>query len=103
MKAFRKEVSRSAKQGKGQILLHHRQFLFLMPREKLTDEQQQDRARIASHLPALETAWQLKEDLRTWYAEATVSNAEERLDQWMEQVRTTGPEDMRKALSAFVT
>lgn len=102
MKAFRKDVSRSAKQGKGQILLHHKQSLFLKPFEKLTDEQKQDRERIASHLPCLETAWQLKEEVRTWYAEATTHDAEARLDRWIERVRQNGPEDMRKALSAFL-
>lgn len=57
MKAFRKVVTESAKQGKGQILLHHKQSLFLKPLEKLTQEQKQERSRIASHLPALEANW----------------------------------------------
>jgi transposase len=102
MKAFRKVVTGCAKQGKGQILLHHKQSLFLKPLEKLTEEQKQERARIASHLPGLETAWRIKEDLRQWYAEATAQTAEERLDQWMARVRQSGPEDLRKTLAAFV-
>ncbi len=101
MKAFRKAVAGSAKQGKGQILLHHKQGLFLKPLEKLTDEQKQDRARIASHLPALETTWKLKEGLRKWYAQATVETAEHELDAWIKQVGEQGPEHMQKALSAF--
>ena len=102
MKAFRKVITGAAKQGKGQILLHHKQSLFLKPLEKLTEEQKRDRARIASHLPGLEIAWQIKEDLRQWYAEATVLTAEERLDAWVARVRQSGPEELRKALSAFV-
>lgn len=101
MKAFRKVVTRYAKQGKGQILLHHNQGLFLKPQEKLTQEQKQERARIASHLPGLETAWQIKEDLRQWYAQATVLTAEECLEKWIGRVRQSGPEELCKTLSAF--
>ena len=82
--------------------MHHKQFLFLLPCEKLTPEQRQERARIASHLPVLETAWKLKEEGRTWYAEATVQTAEAQLDAWIKRVRETASEDMRKALSAFL-
>jgi len=103
MKAFRKVVAGYAKQGIGQILLHHHRHLFLKPLEKLTDEQKQERDRIASHLPGLEIAWQIKEGLRQWYGEATAQTAEERLDQWIELVRHKGPEELRQALSAFVS
>lgn len=102
MKAFRKVLTKSAKQGKGQILLHHKQSLFLKPLEDLTKEQQQERERIASHLPELEHAWQIKEELRQWYATATALTAEECLDAWIARVRQSGPEELRKALSAFV-
>jgi|SRR5581483_3362757 len=77
------------------------QGLFLKPLEKLTEEQKQERARIASHLPGLETAWPIKEDLRQWYAQATALTAEERLEKWIVRVRQSGPEELRKALSAF--
>jgi transposase len=101
MKAFRKVVTGCAKQGKGQILLHHKQSLFLKPLEKLTQEQKQERSRIASHLPALEASWKLKEELRTWYAQATAETAEQELDAWVWRVRERGSEHMQKALSAF--
>ena len=102
MKAFRKVVSSWARKKEGQILLYRKQHLFLRTKEDLTAEQEQERARIASHLPILGVAWELKEALRTWYAEATVETAEEQLDAWIKRVRKTGPEPMRQALSAFV-
>jgi transposase len=102
MKAFRKVISSWAHRKEGHILLHRKQMLFLRAREGLTAEQEKERIRMASHLPVLEVAWQLKEALRTWYAQATVDTAEEQLDAWMKQVRETGPEPMRQALSAFV-
>jgi transposase len=101
MKAFRKVVSRWAHKKEGTILLHHKQQVFLKAVEDLTDDEKHDLARIASRLPALETAWKLKEALRTWYAEATVETAEEKLDDWIKQVRQQGPEPMQQALSAF--
>lgn len=100
-KAFRKVVSSWAHRKEGTILLHHQQFLFLSPSEAFTPEQKQDRARIASHLPALERAWKRKEALRDWYAKATVETAEADLDAWVKQVREHGPEPMQQALSAF--
>jgi transposase len=84
------------------ILLHRKQYLFLQARETLTPEQEQERARMASHLPALEQAWQLKEALRSWYATATVKTAETELDAWITSVREQGPLPMQKALSTFV-
>ncbi len=103
MKAFRKVVSRWAHKKEGKILLHHKQQVFLRAFEELTPDQKQDRARIASHLPALETAWKLKETLRDWYAKATMETAEAELDAWVKQVREYGPEPMQHALSAFTT
>jgi hypothetical protein len=44
----------------GKILLHHKQQMFLKAFEEFTSEQKQNRARIASHLPALESACKLK-------------------------------------------
>lgn len=101
-------VSRCATRGSwahqkvGQILLHRKQHLFLKAQENLTAEQEQERTRIASHLPALEAAWKLKEALRTWYATATWETAEAELDAWITRVREQGSEPMRKALSAFI-
>ena len=83
-------------------MLHRKQHLFLRAHEALTQEQQEDRARIGSHLPLLETAWCFKEALRTWYASATAETAEKLLDDWIAQVKQEGPEPMCTALSAFV-
>lgn len=102
MKAFRKVVSSWAHHKAGQILLHRKQHLFLKAQEHLTVEQHQERLRIASHLPALDAAWKLKEALRTWYATATWETAEAELENWVTRVREQGPEPMRKTLSAFV-
>jgi transposase len=101
MKAFRKVVSSFAHQKAGQILLHRKQHLFLKAQEHLTAEQEQERTRIASHLPDLEVAWKLKEALRSWYATATWETGEAGLDTWITCVREQGPEPLRKALSAF--
>jgi len=76
MKAFRKVVSAWTHKKEGQILLYRKQYLFLRAQEDLTEDQQKERARIASHLPDLADAWQLKEALRTWYATATRETAQ---------------------------
>ena len=101
MKAFRKVVSRWAHTKEGTILLHHKQQVFLKAAEDLTDDERQDLARISSRLPELETAWKLKEALRTWYATATMETAEAELENWLQHVREQGPEPMQQALSAF--
>lgn len=100
-KAFRKVVSAWAHKKEGQILLHHKQSLFLRAHEALTPEQQHERDRIACRLPALAIAWMLKEALRTWYATSTIETAEQGLDAWIKLVREHGPDPMRQALSAF--
>ena len=46
-------------------------------------------------------AWQLKEDLRTWYATAEASTAAAQLDEWVAHVKQQGPAELCKALSAF--
>jgi transposase len=102
MKAFRKVLSSWAHKKEGTILLHHKQHLFLRAQETLSQEQQAERARIGSHLPQLETAWQLKEGLRRWYATATAATAAQLLDGWVEKVRAFGSDHLCKALSAFV-
>lgn len=102
MKAFRKVVAGSAKQGKGPIRVQYNQGVFLKPQEKLTDEQNQARARIAAHFPALETAWKLKEALRKWYAQATVETAAHERNAWITQVGEQGPEQRHHALSACI-
>jgi transposase len=69
--------------------------------EDLTEEQAQERTRIGEHLPLLEMAWRLKEELRAWYATATVTTAPKDLDAWIEKVQLQGPDPLRKTLSAF--
>ncbi len=101
MKGFKKVLSSWAHKTEGKLLLQGKQHLFLMAKEDLTKEQEQERAQIGQQLPLLETAWQLKEELRSWYAKATVATAANELDEWIEKVRTTGPEQLRKTLSAF--
>lgn len=102
MKAFRKIVSSWAHKKEGKPLLQGKQYLFLKAKEALTAAQEQDRSQIGKELPVLETAWDLKEALRTWYATATVTTADAGLDAWIEQVQRSGFEPLRKALSAFV-
>ncbi len=101
MKGFKKVLSSWAHKTEGKLLLQGKQHLFLMAKEDLTKEQEQERAQIGQQLPLLETAWQLKEELRSWYAKATVATAAKELDCWIEKVRTVGPEQLRKTLSAF--
>ena len=69
--------------------------------EELTEEQAQERTHIGEHLPLLEMAWLLKQELRAWYATATVTTAAKELDAWIEQVQRQGPDPLRKTLSAF--
>jgi transposase len=102
MKAFKKIVSSWAHKKEGKSLLQGKQYLFLTAQENLTEEQAQERRTIGVALPLLEAAWQLKEALRTWYATATAATAADGLDAWIEQVKTSGFDPLRKALSAFV-
>jgi transposase len=101
MKGFKKVLSSWAHKKEGKPLLEGKQHLFLKAKEDLTDEQGKERARLGEQLPHLEMAWQLKEELRTWYATATVATAAMELDSWIEKVQLHGPEQMRKTLSAF--
>lgn len=101
MKGFKKVLQSWAHKKEGKPLLEGKQFLFLRAQEDLSEEQAQERASIGEHLPILEVAWQLKEELRTWYATSTVLTAATKLDAWMDKVRALGPEPLRKTLSAF--
>jgi len=51
--------------------------------------------------PLLETAWQLKAELRTWYATVSAATAAQQLDTGFSRVRQFGPDPLRKTLSAF--
>jgi transposase len=101
MKGFKKVLQRWAHKKEGKPLLEGNQSLFLRAQEDLTEDQAQERRRIGEHLPLLEMAWLLKEELRAWYATATVTTAAKELDAWIEKVQRQGPDPLRKTLSAF--
>ena len=101
MKGFKKVLSSWAHKKEGKPLLEGKQHLFLKAHEDLTEEQSKERAHLGEQLPLLEIAWQLKEELRTWYATATTDTAAADLDNWIEKVQLHGPEQMRKTLPAF--
>jgi transposase len=101
MKGFKKGLSSWAHTKEGKPLLEGKQHLFLKAKEDFTVEQAKERAQLGEHLPLLEMAWQFKEELRAWYATATVATAAADLDTWIEKVQQHGPEQMRKTLSAF--
>ncbi len=101
MKGFKKVLHSWAHKKEGKALLEGKQSLFLRAHEALSAEQAQERAHIGEQLPILEMAWQLKEALRTWYATSTVTTAATKLDAWIANVQTCGPDPLRKTLSAF--
>ncbi len=101
MKGFKKVLQSWAHKKEGKPLLEGKQYLFLRAKEDLTEEQAQERTRIGEQLPFLEMAWLLKEELRAWYATATVTTAAKDLDTWIEKVQLQGPDPLRKTLSAF--
>ena len=100
-KALNKVFSRCSKSTAGKKALAGQRHLFLRNKEDLSAEQEHTRARLAAGFPELAVAWQLKEDLRTWYATATRTTAAARLDAWIARVQRQGPAQLRKALSAF--
>jgi transposase len=101
MKGYKKILSSWAHRKEGKPLLEGKQHLFLKASEALTEEQVKERTHIGEQLPLLELAWQLKEELRAWYATATVATAARELDAWIEKVQLHGPPQMCKTLSAF--
>jgi len=101
MKGFKKVLQSWAHKKEGKPLLEGKQYLFLRAKEDLTEEQAQERTHIGEQLPFLEMAWLLKEELRAWYAIATVTTAAKDLDAWIEKVQLQGPDPLRKTLSAF--
>lgn len=101
MKGFKKVLQSWAHKKEGKPLLEGKQHLFLRAKEDLTEEQAQERTRMGEQLPVLEMAWLLKEELRAWYATATMTTAAKDLDAWIEKVQLQGPEPLRKTLSAF--
>ncbi len=101
MKGFKKVLQSWAHRKEGKLLLEGKHALFLRAQEDLTQEQAHERACIGEHLPVLEMAWLLKEELRAWYATSTETTAAKKLDAWIEKVQLHGPDPLRKTLSAF--
>lgn len=101
MKGVKKVLQSWVHKTEGKSLLEGQHHFFLRTQEDLSAQEAQDRRCIGQHLPLLEVAWQLKEELRTWYATATVKTAAKELDAWIEKVRTAGSDPLCKKLSAF--
>ena len=102
-KALNKVISRIAKSEPGKKALEGQRHLFLRNQEELSVEEQESRASLALAFPEIGSAWQLKEDLRSWYETASAATAASALDAWVARVKDQGPTDLRKALSAFRT
>lgn len=100
-KALKKVIGRWAKSAQGKQVLEGQGRLFCRNQEDLSAEEEQSRASLAEAFPEIAVAWQLKEDLRTWYATASAKTAATQLDAWIMHVRREGPAELRKALSAF--
>jgi transposase len=100
-KAVNKVISRSARSAQGKKVLDGQTHLFLRNQEDLSAEDEQARATLAQAFPEIAVAWQLKEDLRTWYATASAQTAAAQMDEWIAHVKGDGPAELRKALSAF--
>ena len=100
-KAVNKVIGRWANKEEGKQALDGQRHLFLRNQENLSAEDEQSRATLAAAFPEIGRAWQLKEALRTWYAEASASTAAAGLDVWIAAVKRLGPTELRKALSAF--
>jgi transposase len=100
-KAVNKLLGRYAKKEESKQALEGQRHLFLRNKEDLSAEEEQTRATLAAAFPEIGRAWQLKEVLRTWYANASATTAAAGLDAWIAAVKDHGPKELRKALSAF--
>src|SRR6266699_499232 len=100
-KALKKVISHLAKSAEGKQALEGQGHLFCRNQEDLSAQEEQSRASLARAFPDIALAWQLKEDLRTWYATASAKTAAAQLDEWITHVNQQGPAELRKALSAF--
>ena len=100
-KAVKKVIGRYAKKETGKQALEGQRHLFLRNQEDLSAEEEHMRAALALAFPEIAVAWQLKEALRTWYATTSAATAARDLDRWIASVKTEGPAELRKALSAF--
>ena len=100
-KALKQVIAGYAKSAAGKQALEGHSQLFLRNREDLSTQEEHTRASLAEAFPEIRQAWQLKEDLRTWYATASATTAAAQLDAWIARVKQEGPASLRKALSAF--
>lgn len=100
-KALKKVCRRCLKSTAGKQALEGQGHLFFRNREDLSGDEEQSRATLAQAFPELGTAWQRKEDLRTWYATASGQTAAAQLDEWIARVSREGPAELRQSLSAF--
>lgn len=100
-KAVKKVIGRCAKSAEGKRALDGQVHLFLCNQEDLSGEEEQSRASLAQAFPEINVAWQLKEDVRTWYATASAHTAAAQLDAWLAHLKEDGPAERRKVLSAF--
>ena len=100
-KALKSVIGRCAKTEEGKQALEGQRHLFLRNQADLSAEEDQTRATLAATFPEIGRAWQLKEALRTWYATASAATAATGLDAWIAAVKSYGPKEVRKALSAF--
>jgi len=100
-KALKKVIGRLARSAQGKQALDGQFHLFLRNQEDLSAEEEQSRVSLAQAFPEIAVAWQLKEDVRTWYATASAKTAAVQRDAWITHVKQEGPAELRKALSAF--
>jgi len=100
-KAVKSVIGRWAKKEEGKKALDGQRHLFLRNKQTLEVSEEQSRASLAAAFPEIAVAWQLKEDLRTWYETASAATAASSLDAWIARVKGQGPAELRKALSAF--
>jgi transposase len=100
-KAFKKVLQRVCATKEAKSPMKGKRPLFLLAKEDLTAEQEEERAKLAELFPDIARAWSLKEDLRSWYHDSDASNAAQGLDYWITKVEKDGPPEMCEALSAF--
>ncbi|GAC1458930.1 MAG: ISL3-like element ISMac21 family transposase [Ktedonobacterales bacterium] len=102
-KALGVVFGRCAASAAGRRSLKGQRHLFVRAAEHLEADEERERAGLAAQFPELAAAWSAKEGLRTWYASATAQTAAAGLDAWITTVERDGPDELRRALSAFRT
>jgi len=90
-------LGRLAKSEVGKKAKACQRHLFVRNQEDLSVEEEQTRASLALAFPEIASAWQLKEDLRSWYATASAATAASGLDAWIAHVKGDGPAELRQA------